>query len=150
MVCLGNICRSPMADGLLRKKVKALNLKVTVDSAGTSAVHQGEQPDHRMRNTARELGTPIDELRSRPFVSEDFDRFDLIYAMDKNNKRNILSLARSEDHKRKVLLILNELDPGMDQDVPDPFYGDQQDFTHVYQMLDQATDRIIERITTNE
>jgi protein-tyrosine phosphatase len=149
MVCLGNICRSPMADGLLRKKVKALNLDVTVDSAGTSAAHQGEHPDQRMRHTARELGTPIDELQSRPFVSEDFDRFDIIYAMDKENRRNILSLARSEDDKLKVLLILNEVEPGMDLEVPDPYYGGQQGFIDVYQMLDRATDKIIERLFTN-
>jgi len=150
MVCLGNICRSPMADGLLRKKVQQLNLNVTVDSAGTSSLHQGDAPDKRMRETASELGTPIDALRSRPFVVLDFDRFDLIFAMDKSNRENILSLARNEEDKQKVLLILNEIEPGKDLEVPDPYYGGKKVFIDVYNMLDTATDRIIQRIKVNE
>ena len=146
MVCLGNICRSPMADGLLRKKVQQLNLNIEVDSAGTSSLHEGQAPDARMRETAREFNTPIDELRSRPFVVQDFDRFDLIYAMDKSNRRNILSLARNESDKSKVLLILNEIEPGKDLEVPDPYYGGKQGFTDVYTMLDLATDKIIQQI----
>jgi len=150
MVCLGNICRSPMADGLLRKKVFEKGLDIVVDSAGTSSLHKGEAPDHRMRETARELGTPIDDLRSRPFETNDFDRFDIIYAMDKNNRRNILSLARNEADKSKVFLLLNELEPGMDLEVPDPYYGGKQGFIDVYHMLDRATDCVIERIRTHE
>ena len=146
MVCLGNICRSPMADGLLRKKVKVLGLNVTVDSAGTSSLHRGEAPDSRMCATAREKGTPIDDLRSRPFSARDFDEFDLIYAMDKSNMHHILSLARTESDHQKVKLILNELHPGKDLEVPDPYYGGQQGFVDVYTMLDRATDLIIERI----
>jgi protein-tyrosine phosphatase len=150
MVCLGNICRSPMADGLLRKKIGSLNLNVEVDSAGTSGLHKGEAPDHRMRETASELGTPIDELRSRPFVVDDFDRFDIIYAMDKSNRMNILSLARNEDDKSKVFLLLNELEPEKDLEVPDPYYGGKQGFIDVYHLLDRATDRVIERIRNHE
>ncbi len=81
MVCLGNICRSPLADGLLRKKIAQLGLDVEVDSAGTSGYHTGEAPDARMRETARSVGCPIDDLRARQFLQEDFDRFDLIYVM---------------------------------------------------------------------
>ena len=150
MVCLGNICRSPMADGLLRKKIGSLKLNVEVDSAGTSGLHKGEAPDHRMRETASELGTPIDELRSRPFVVDDFDRFDIIYAMDKSNRMNILSLARNEDDKSKVFLLLNELEPEKDLEVPDPYYGGKQGFIDVYHLLDRATDRVIERIRNHE
>jgi protein-tyrosine-phosphatase len=98
-----------MADGLLRKKVQQLNLNVEVDSAGTSSLHEGEAPDARMRETAREFNTPIDELRSRPFVVKDFDRFDLIFAMDKSNMRNIVSLARNEADKNKVLIVSSAL-----------------------------------------
>lgn len=127
-----------------------LNLKVTVDSAGTSSLHSGERPDHRMRNAASELGTPIDDLRSRPFVQGDFDRFDLIYAMDKNNRRHILSMARNNEDERKVQLLLNELEPGRDLEVPDPYYGDKQDFIDVYHLLDRATDKIIQRIIAHE
>jgi protein-tyrosine phosphatase len=139
-----------MADGLLRKKVRDANLDVIVDSAGTSSLHEGSPADPRMREIARDLGTPIDELRSRPFVVEDFDRFDLIYAMDKNNRRSVLSLARNDEDKKKVSLLLNELEPGKDLEVPDPYYGEKQGFIDVYHLLDLATDRIIERTYLNE
>jgi protein-tyrosine phosphatase len=138
-----------MADGLLRKKVSSMNLQIKVDSAGTSSLHKGEAPDHRMREIARKLGTPIDDLRSRPFVVDDFDSFDLIYAMDESNRRNILSLARNDTDRNKVFLLLNELEPGKDLEVPDPYYGVKQDFIDVYHILDRATDRVIERISNH-
>ncbi|TNF49129.1 MAG: low molecular weight phosphotyrosine protein phosphatase [Bacteroidetes bacterium] len=147
MVCLGNICRSPMADGILRKKVNDLNLDVTVDSAGTAGYHIGEKPDPRMRQTARSFGVDIEGLRARQFSRQDFKDFDLIYAMDKSNLKNILSLAESESDRNKVKLILNELYPGQDREVPDPYYGGEQGFIEVYTMLDQATDIIIKQIT---
>ena len=84
-VCLGNICRSPLADGLLRAKVASSNLEVLVDSAGTSGHHSGEAPDLRMQKTAKQYGHAIDNLRARQFTSNDFAQFDLIYAMDKQN-----------------------------------------------------------------
>lgn len=146
MVCLGNICRSPMADGLLRKKVKEKGLDVIVDSAGTSGFHAGEKPDNRMMATAKKFGVDLDELRARQFSVNDFDSFDLIYAMDQSNLKNILSLARDNEDKQKVKLILNESAPGSDAEVPDPYYGGEQGFTDVFNMLDEATDRIIEKI----
>ena len=149
MVCLGNICRSPMADGLLRKKVAELDLDVFVDSAGTSGLHAGEKPDPRMRATALSMGVDIDMLRSRKFNQADFDEFDLIYAMDASNYNNILSLARNEADKQKVLLILNELQPGKNLQVPDPYYGGEQGFVDVFNMLDAATDKILEKIKKN-
>lgn len=150
MVCLGNICRSPMADGLMRKKAIENNLAINVDSAGTSGLHAGEAPDHRMRKTATKLGTPIDALRSRKFIREDFDCFDLIFAMDKSNASNILSLARNENDKQKVHLILNMSHPGKDLEVPDPYYGGEQGFIDVYKMLDEATDCILNKIKNKE
>lgn len=146
MVCLGNICRSPMADGLLRKKVKDNELNVTVDSAGTANYHVGKKPDERMIATARKFGVNLEELRARQFSSTDFDEFDLIYAMDKSNYRNIVSLARNENDKKKVQLILNELYPGQDLEVPDPYYGGEQGFVDVYKMLDDATDLILNKL----
>lgn len=143
MVCLGNICRSPLADGLLRKKVKDLNLDVVVDSAGTANYHVGEAPDHRMRQTAKKFGYSIDELRGRQFAIADFDEFDQIYAMDKSNLNNILKLARSEEDIHKVKLILNESHPGKDLEVPDPYYGGEQGFIEVYNLLNEATDVIL-------
>ncbi len=150
MVCLGNICRSPMADGLLRKKVEENGLNIVVDSAGTSAYHVGEAPDSRMRKTAHEMGTPIDSLRARQFRQADFDDFDLIYAMDKSNYNNILQLARNDEDKQKVKLILNESNPNMNLEVPDPWYGGEQGFYDVYNMLDEATDVIINKLIHGE
>lgn len=150
MVCLGNICRSPIADGLLRQKVKMEGLAVEVDSAGTSDHHAGESPDARMRATAKQSGCPIDDLRSRPFVVEDFDRFDKIFVMDRSNRTNVLRLARTESDRNKVELILNILDPGTDAEVPDPYYGGEQGFIDVYKMLDRATNRIMQKIKENE
>jgi protein-tyrosine phosphatase len=146
MVCLGNICRSPMADGLLRKKVNDLELDWTVDSAGTANFHVGKPADPRMRKTALSFNVSLEELRARQFTVSDFDDFDLIYAMDSSNLSNILRLARNDDESRKVALILNELYPGKNLEVPDPYYGGEQGFVDVYNMLDEATDRIIEKL----
>jgi protein-tyrosine phosphatase len=146
MVCLGNICRSPMADGLLRKKVKEADLPVIVDSAGTSNLHIGEAPDSRMRATAKRLGTPIDELCARQFSVNDFDEFDLIYVMDKSNYDNVIRLGRNMEDKRKVNLILNELYPGKNKEVPDPYYGGEDGFIEVYKMLDEATEIILNKL----
>lgn len=149
MVCLGNICRSPMADGLLRKKVADQNLPIIVDSAGTGDWHVGHPPDDRMRETAKSFGVPIDNLRGRQFKVSDFDEFDYIYVMDKSNKKNVLALARSESDKNKVKLILNESNPGSDLEVPDPYFGGKEGFNDVYKMLDKVTDVIIKKLNKN-
>lgn len=146
MVCLGNICRSPMADGLLRTKVKEHKLDVVVDSAGTGDWHVGKAPDSRMRETAKKNKYSIDNLRARQFSVEDFDEFDHIYVMDKSNYNNVIKLARNEEDKQKVMLILNLLHPGRDLEVPDPYYGGDQGFQEVFEMLDEATNRILEEI----
>lgn len=146
MVCLGNICRSPMADGLLRKKVRDKGLDVFVDSAGIAGYHVGDKPDSRMRATAKRFGVSIDELRARKFEVTDFDEFDLIYAMDRSNRTNILSLARNDHDRNKVKLILNESFPDQELEVPDPYYGGEQGFIDVYKLLDSATDRILEKL----
>jgi protein-tyrosine phosphatase len=146
MVCLGNICRSPMADGLLRKKVKDHDLDVFVDSAGTGDYHVGEAPDKRMRETASAKHYPIDELRARQFTKSDFQEFDRIYVMDKSNRDNVLRLAQTPEDRNKVKLILDELYLGEGRGVPDPYFGGQQGFEDVFQMLDLATDKIIEQL----
>lgn len=146
MVCLGNICRSPLADGLLRKKVKEAGLDVFVDSAGTSDFHIGEAPDSRMRATAKKLDYPIDDLRARQFIAADFDDFDIIYAMDVSNYKNILSLKRTESDALKVKLLLNELYIGENMEVPDPYFGGEQGFVDVFNLLDKATDVIINNL----
>jgi protein-tyrosine phosphatase len=146
MVCLGNICRSPLADGLLREKIRVNNLDVSVDSAGTSGHHSGEAPDPRMRATAKAHKLSIDDLRARQFSTRDFDEFDLIYVMDESNYTNVTRLARNEQEKNKVKLILNELTPGMNAAVPDPYYGGDQGFETVFSMLNKATDIIITKL----
>lgn len=143
MVCLGNICRSPIADGWLRQKSEIHQLNLLVDSAGTSNLHAGERPDSRMRKTALEYGVNIDDLRARQFIQEDFDRFDIIFAMDKNNLRDILKLARNKTDEQKVKLLLNEPFPNEDREVPDPYYGGQEGFNQVVQLLDVATNAFL-------
>lgn len=149
MVCLGNICRSPLAEGILREKLMINKLNVLVDSAGTSGLHTGERPDSRMCETAKTFDLNIDDLTSRKFVVQDFDTFDIIYAMDSSNYSNILSLARTTEDKSKVHLILNELYPNKNMAVPDPYYGGEQGFIDVYNLLNEATDKIIEKIKAN-
>jgi len=146
MVCLGNICRSPMADGLLRKKFQEHGLDGLVDSAGTAAYHIGEAPDKRMRSTAKKFGFPIDDLRARQVTPYDFDRFDIIYAMDESNRANLLDIARNESDKGKIKLILDEIDGREHTNVPDPYYGSMADFEAVFHLLDHATDNIIQKI----
>jgi len=144
MVCLGNICRSPIAEGILRHKLRAMNLKdVETDSAGTIGMHAGEAPDLRMQKMALKNGIDISDLRARQFVQKDFDEFDLIFAMDRTNLKNILTLARNENDKNKVKLILNESSPGEDREVPDPYFGDEAGFQHVFELLDETTDQLI-------
>ncbi|MDZ7846759.1 MAG: low molecular weight protein-tyrosine-phosphatase [Owenweeksia sp.] len=144
MVCLGNICRSPMAHGLLRDKVQ--ELEVETDSAGTSSYHLDEAPDPRMIKTGREYGINISDLRGRQFKVEDFDYFDKIYVMDHSNFQNVVALARHEADRAKVSLILNELEPDSNSEVPDPYFGGDRGFEDVYNLLDRATDRIVEKI----
>ena len=116
---------------------------IRTDSAGTSSYHIGASPDLRMRKTAKENGVNIDDLRARQFVQTDFDEFDLIYAMDASNYNDINALARNPEDKAKVKLILNEVNPGANQAVPDPYYGGDEGFQEVYDLLDNATDVII-------
>lgn len=149
MVCLGNICRSPLAEGILRSKALAEGLNIVVDSAGTSANHIGQMPDSRMRATAKSFGIDIEDLRARQFTDTDFDQFDIIYAMDSSNLHAIQLLARTEQDHSKVKLILNELQPSKNLAVPDPYYGGEQGFIDVFNMLDAATNKIIEKHQSN-
>lgn len=144
MVCLGNICRSPLAEGILKKKTS--HLDIFVDSAGTSNYHVGDPPDERSVKIARKYGIDITSQRGRQFHVSDFDDFDLIFAMDKSNYNDILSLARNEYDKNKVELILNLLNPGENMDVPDPYYGGANGFEKVYKMLNEACNILVKRI----
>ncbi len=142
MVCLGNICRSPLAEGILKHKFRKKNIDGYVDSAGTAAYHAGEHPDPRSMEIADRHGIDISDQRARKFLPEDFDRFDRIFAMDRSNYENILSQARKPSDSQKVDLILNMAYPGENMQVPDPYYGGDQGFQNVYKMLDLACDKI--------
>ncbi|MDP5093439.1 MAG: low molecular weight phosphotyrosine protein phosphatase [Polaribacter sp.] len=143
MVCLGNICRSPLAEGILKSKITSQNS--FVDSAGTAAYHIGNQPDERSIIVAKKYGIDISNQRARKFSPEDFDNFDLIFAMDDNNFHDILKLSRNNSDKQKVKLILNEIQPNKNNSVPDPYYGGNEGFENVFQMLDEACGIIIKK-----
>lgn len=146
MVCLGNICRSPLAEGILRAKVEKAGLNVTVDSAGTSNYHIGEHPDNRSIKNAKEHHVDISKLRGRQFTVNDFDDFNKIYVMDASNYQNVIALARNENDKQKVDFILNEAYPNSNKAVPDPYYGGEGGFETVYQLLNTACDVIIHKL----
>ena len=147
MVCLGNICRSPLAEGILKSKVYLH--KTFIDSAGTGDYHVGEKPDPRSISIANIHGIDITNQKARQFSVKDFDNFDLIYVMDQSNYENVIALARNEDDKSKVKMILNEVFPEEDLDVPDPYTGGDFGFKNVYNMLDQACDVIAEKLNPN-
>lgn len=144
MVCLGNICRSPLAEGILKSKLPE-NI-FFVDSAGTANYNIGQQPDHRSIETAKRYGIDISNQRGRQFVVSDFDNFDYIYAMDNNNFNDIISLSRNINDTSKVKLILDELTDNDIADVPDPYYGDNQGFENVYRILDSACNIIANKL----
>ncbi len=143
MVCLGNICRSPLAEGILQRKVEEKDLNWQIDSAGTGSWHVGELPDSRSIAVGKKYGIDLTSQRARQFKKIDLDRFDLIFAMDSSNYQNILKLAENQAQKDKVKLIMNEAAPGRNEAVPDP-YWDDNGFEKIYQMLDKASTKIIE------
>lgn len=145
MVCLGNICRSPLAEGIMREKIKQRNLHWKVDSAGTSNWHQGEHPDKRSIANASEHGIDISRLRSRPFITDDFNNFDLIFVMDESNYHDIMAMANSETNANKVHKILAFADM-INTNVPDPYSGGLHGFEIVFQMLDEACDVVLEKL----
>ena len=140
MVCLGNICRSPLAQGILSAKVDSD--QVFVDSAGTAAYHVGEQPDERSIAIARVNGIDISNQSARKFIKEDFHNFDHIFVMDQSNLENVLNQADSQQEKNKVQLILSLAD-GAPNEVPDPYYGGEEGFELVYNLLDDACDYMV-------
>lgn len=141
-VCLGNICRSPIADGVMRNLVAKQNLNWQIDSAGTSNYHIGEAPDKRAQKISKKYGVDISDLRGRQFIQSDFDEFDYIFAMDASNYQNILKLARNEQDINKVELFLNRLEPGMNRGVQDPWYDDAL-FEPVYKEIEKTCKLIL-------
>jgi len=144
MVCLGNICRSPLAEGILRSKVEME--RVYVDSAGTEGYHIGHKPDHRSIAVAKKYGIDISKQRCRKFIAEkDFRDFDLIYTMDQSNYSTIVALANTENDLNKVSLLLDEVNT-IKKEVPDPYYGREQGFEEVFQLINKACDALARRI----
>jgi len=137
MVCLGNICRSPLAEGILRHKAEQNGLDWEIDSAGTGGWHVGDPPDPRSIKVARQFGIDISAQRARQFKVDDFDLFDQIFVMDTENLRDILRLVPTQEYSKKVALILNQVYPEKLKSVPDPYYNDDS-FEPVFRMLDKA------------
>ena len=140
MVCLGNICRSPLAEGILKSKLPSEDF--FVDSAGTSGYHEGEKPDPRSIEVALKNGLDISSQKSRPFTVSDFDTYDHIYVMDHSNYNNVVHLARNATDEAKVKLILEHTPDAYTLEVPDPYYGGNRGFDNVYELLDNACDVI--------
>lgn len=147
MVCLGNICRSPLAEEILRSKVNPK--EVEVDSAGTSNYHVGEKPDKRSIDVGEKHGLDLTHQRARQFSVSDFDDFDQIFVMDSQNYQNVVKLARTDADVEKVELISNVLHPGQNRPVPDPYYGGDDGFERVFQLLDSACELIAEKLNRN-
>lgn len=143
MVCLGNICRSPLAEGILQSKVDSKD--VIVDSAGTAGYHIGNPPDERSIAVARKYGLSIDNQRCRKFSKQDFSEFDLIYVMDRSNFSDVASLAENKAEASKVKLLLSEVELGI-KEVPDPYHGSDDGFESVYQMIDSACEAIAKKL----
>lgn len=144
MVCLGNICRSPLAEGILKSKAKNLE----VDSAGTAGYHIGKQPDIRSIDIAKKHDIDLTSQRARQFSTRDFDDFDKIYVMDNDNYSKIISLARNQEDMDKVDLILNEIYPKEYKSVPDPYYGGDEGFQNIYNLLETSCEVIAKKYET--
>ena len=150
MVCLGNICRSPLAEGILKKKISENGLNVIVDSAATSDYHIGDRPDPRSISKAAEYGIDITAQRGRQLQNSDFQEFDRIFVMDTSNYSNTVALTNKPEEIDKVEMILNLINPGSNQSVPDPYFGGEAGFENVYSLLDAASDVIVKQINNEQ
>ena len=149
MVCLGNICRSPLAEGILKDKVEKAGLDWFIDSAGTNGYHIGEAPHRLSQKVARLNGIDICQQKARHFVKEDFDRFDKIYAMADDVLDDIKRIAKNKFDPTKVDFLMNELFPGQNVSVPDPWYGPEPGYHQVYKLIDDACEAIIKKYATS-
>ena len=143
MVCLGNICRSPLAEGVLKHKVLEAGLGWEIDSAGTGAYNPGCSPHHLSQKVAKHNGVNIQEQTCRQFLKTDMDRFDKIYVMDEDNYQEVKRIAGNKWNASKVDFLLNEIYPGQNKDIFDPWYGGEKGFHEVYEMIDSACEAII-------
>lgn len=145
MVCLGNICRSPLAEGILQKRAWEAGLNWSVESAGTNGFHNGEAPHRLSQKVAQLHGIDISKQRSRRIQNEDYEQFDLIYAMAPDVVDDMKRLAKKTYQAEKVKLLLHELNPQEDLEVPDPYYGGEEGYHEVFELIDRACDQIIKK-----
>lgn len=138
LVCLGNICRSPMAEGIMRHQFEKHGVSGEVDSAGTGSWHEGERPDDRAIQTAANRGIDISMQRARQIRKHDLMHFDKIFVADAEVLKGVLELAKTEDEKRKVLLLMENSRPGTSTPVPDPYFGSMNDFNHAFDLIEEA------------
>lgn len=146
MVCLGNICRSPLAEGILQQKVKELNLNWIVESAGTNGIHVGEAPHKLSQKVALANGVDISQQISRQFFATDFEEYDKIYVMAKDVMNDVKKIAGNKFDASKIDYFLNELRAAENKDVPDPWYGNEDGYVKVYALIDKTCDAIIEKV----
>jgi protein-tyrosine phosphatase len=146
MVCLGNICRSPMAEGVMRQKITKYNLDADVDSCGTANYHIGESPDSRGIQILRNYDIDISQHLGRQFSVSDFDIYDIIFAMDSNNFSDLIAKARNQKDKAKIKLLMDECYPGQQKIVPDPYYGGLEDFEETYALVDDACEHLARKL----
>ena len=146
-VCLGNICRSPSAEGVFRNLVKSSNLsqKIIVDSAGTSDWHIGKAPDPRAQLMAKQRNIDLQFLRARQIAIDDFSNYDYVIAMDNSNKENLLQIC-PDNQKHRVHLFLDFTDKFTEIEVPDPYYGGDEGFEHVFDMIMEASRGLLDDI----
>ncbi|HYC39532.1 MAG TPA: low molecular weight protein-tyrosine-phosphatase [Chitinophagaceae bacterium] len=145
MVCLGNICRSPLAEGILQHKAANEGLNWQVDSAGTESYHVGQPPHHLSQKVAQCYGLDISNQRARRFTADDFAKYDLIYALSKDVLQEMKHIAGKRFDRQKVELLMNELYPGRDMDVPDPWYGPEPGYHEAFRLIDAACDAILKK-----
>ncbi|MBK7434081.1 MAG: low molecular weight phosphotyrosine protein phosphatase [Chitinophagaceae bacterium] len=145
MVCLGNICRSPLAEGILKDRCEKAGLNWTIDSAGTNSYHTGEAPHHFSQQVAAHNGIDISMQRARRFTADDIRQYDKIYALANDVLEDMRRIAKADFDEQKVDLLLNELYPGENRDVPDPWYGPEAGYHEVFALISEACDRILQK-----
>lgn len=145
MVCLGNICRSPLAEGILQEKAFKAGLNWSIESAGTNNYHTGEPPHPLSQKVAKLNGIDISQQRARRFMAEDFEKYDLIYALAADVLDDMRRIAKQRFDEQKAVLLMNELYPGKDMDVPDPWYGPEPGYHEVFELISRVCDAIIEK-----
>lgn len=144
MVCLGNICRSPLMEGVLKHKLTAMNLSAEVDSAGTGSWHIGKLPDLRSIHVAKQHGIDITDQRARQIEASDLNHYDKIYVADREVYDSVLELSKDLSiHRKKVDFLMNVIEPDSDRPVPDPYFGGPDGFEQVYDMINEACEHIV-------